>query len=77
MRVETVVLPAYMASALVNGDYSGIEDGDEKWVQAALDYVAPGRIVSCDGESYFSHRCDLWGHLACDVLEYTVLYPED
>jgi hypothetical protein len=73
-RTETVTLPAYLASALINGDVSGLEDDDMKWLKAAEDYVAPGRIVSCDGESYFSHTCDLWGHPACDVLEYTVMY---
>lgn len=72
IRVEKVILPAYMASALVNGDYTGLEDRDLPWVKKALEYVAPGHIVSAEGEQYFAHRCDLWGHLACDVMEYVV-----
>lgn len=76
MRTETVILPAYLASALVNGDVSGIEDEDQKWIDAALEYVAPGRIVSAEGEPYFAHSCELSGHLACDVMEYTVMYDD-
>lgn len=77
MRAETVTLPAFLASALINGDLSGLEDRDLPWVEAAIAYCAPGRIVSCDGEPFFVRYCDLPGfNLACDCLEYTVLYAE-
>lgn len=40
-------------------------------------YCRPGRIVSCDGESFFSWSCDLPGFkLGADMLEYTVLYDD-
>lgn len=77
MRAETVILPAFLASALINGDQSGLSDGDERWVEAAVEYCKPGRIVSCDGESFFSWSCDLPGFkLGADMLEYTVLYDD-
>jgi len=78
MRVETVTFPAFLASALINGDVSGLSDEDLPWVQAAHDYVAPGNIVSCADETHFSRYCDLPGfRLGADMLEYTVLYPEE
>lgn len=78
MRTETVSLPAFLASALINGDTSGLEEGDFKWLEAAVAYCAPGRIVSCEGEAYFTRWCDLPGfNLGADCLDYTVLYAED
>lgn len=78
MKSETVILPAFLASALINGDLTGLSDGDEKWVEAAIQYCAPGRIVSCEGESFFSWSCELPGFtLGADMLEYIVLYPEE
>jgi hypothetical protein len=78
MRAETVSLPAFLASALINGDTSGLSDFDLKWVEAAIAYCAPGRIVSCEGEPYFTRWCELPGFtLACDVLDFVVLYPEE
>lgn len=73
IEVSTVTLPAFLASALVNGDTSGLSDADLPLVEAAHAYVAPGRIVSAEGEPYFARTCDLPGfHLGCDVMEYTV-----
>jgi len=77
MRVETVTFPAFLASALINGDTSGLADEDLHWVEVAHEYVAPGNIVSCAEETHFSRYCDLPGfRLGADMLEYTVLYPE-
>ena len=77
MRAETVTLPAFLASALINGDQSGPNDEDLHWVDAAIAYCAPGRIVSCEGEPFFASWCELPGfRLGADMLEYTVLYAE-
>lgn len=65
MESLTVKMPAFLASALINGDTSGLEcscgalydreseglalhtgDCDFRWYQAALDYCAPGHVVS-------------------------------
>lgn len=73
MKTLTVKMPAFLASALVNGDTSGLEcscgveprcmrdddrdpnaqhtgDCDFRWLQAALDYCAPGHVVSTANE---------------------------
>ncbi len=77
MKTETVRLPAFLASALINGDTSGLEERDMRWVDAAHELCAPGHFVSCDGEAWFAWSCDLPGfNLGCDVLDYTILYPE-
>lgn len=78
IRIETVTLPAFLAPALINGDVSGIEDSPEDMalLDKALAYVAPGHIVSCGEESFFTRYTDLGPGLVCDALTYTVLYHE-
>ncbi len=74
-KTETFVLPAFLASALINGDVSGLEESDNKWLEAALKLAEPGHYVDV-GEEYFAHRCDLPGfNMGADVAEFTVLYP--
>lgn len=52
---------------------------DFAWLEAAIKYCAPGRIVSCEGEPYFAAYYSLPGMpcLGMDVLDYVVLYPEE
>lgn len=76
MRTETVVLPAFLASALINGDTSGLSPEDLPWLEKAKEFCAPGSVVDV-GESYCSRYCDLPGYvLGADMAEYTVLYAE-
>lgn len=71
-------MPAFLASALINGDLSGLNEDDLLWVQVAHIYCEPGRIVDCGDETFFSRSCDLPGfRLGADMMEYTVLYPEE
>ena len=75
---ETVTLPAFLASALINGDVSGLDEADLPWVEAAHEYCYPGSIVSCGEDTYFGRVCSLPGwRLGCDMLDYVVLYPEE
>lgn len=67
------VLPEYWASALINGDYSGLSDDEEKQIQEWFNRVQPGDCVACSDEPYFSNRNDA-GTLAGNVLEYTFLH---
>lgn len=69
IKTETYILPAYWASALVNGDFSGMEDRDEQDLNTWLNKVNPGYCVGCSEESYFAWRNDV-SYLAGDVLEY-------
>lgn len=79
MRTLTVKLPAFLASALVNGDLSSLTtDDDLAMLHAALAYVAPGRVVSAEGEEHIGRFCDLPGCTGEQhaVLDFVVLYPE-
>lgn len=78
IRVEKEVFPAFLASALVNGDTSGIEDNasDMEWLERVVRYVAPGRVVSMEGEAYIS-KIFIAGHeFYGEVADYVVFYTE-
>lgn len=70
----TFQAPAHWASALINGDTSGLEPDDlaelEAWVTANPEQA--GEVVSCDGEAYITH----WNGLQTEVLDYQALHHE-
>ena len=70
MKTQTYKLPAYWASALINADYSGMEDSEEKELNEWLEYTKPGYCIDCSEESFFSWRNDANG-LGGDCLEFT------
>jgi uncharacterized protein involved in tolerance to divalent cations len=51
-------LPAYYASALINGDRSGMSDEETQELDAWLVSNKPGACVSCSDESFFAWRND-------------------
>ena len=72
MKTETYTLPAFWASALVNGDYSGLEDDDEAHLVAWLAaHPGLGSCLSCTEEAEFRKHHDAPGVLACDCLDFT------
>ncbi len=75
VRTVTVKLPAFLASALINGDVSGLEDRDQPLLDAAHEYAKGGYYVDV-GEQFFSHTSELPGYwnFAGDVAEYTIAY---
>lgn len=75
MKTITYTLPAYWASYLINGDASGLDDGEQAVIDAWLAKEGYPNIVSCGDESYFSRYNDA-GTLAGDVMEYTALVRE-
>lgn len=54
-KTHTAVLPAFLASALINGDTSGIADSPEdmQLLKEALAYCEGFAVVDVEGESYF------------------------
>jgi len=70
IAVSEFTLPASWASALVNGDVSGLEDSEAAQIDAWLESENPGYCVGCSDESHFS-----WGNaannLGGDCLVYT------
>lgn len=69
LNIVKYVLPAYWASALINGDYSGLDDDDAKMLDAWLKREKPGFAVDAEDE-HFAHRNDA-GTLPGDVMTYT------
>lgn len=72
MKIETYTLPAFWALALVNGDVSGLEPGDEailqRWLAA---HPELGACLSCSEEPTFRRHHDAPEVLACDCLEFS------
>lgn len=66
-------LPAYWASSLINGDDSGLGDGENKQIEAfiAREELEDWHCVDC-GEQYFAH-CNDATSLGGDVCEYTFI----
>ena len=79
METTTYTLPAYWASALFNGDLSGLEESDE---ESLMNLIAGEQLPDPIGivgdndeygpESFFCtyHDARPYGVLACDCLEY-------
>lgn len=75
----------FAASALINGDYSGLEDEDEEMVNAfeswiKKEYGPEAHVADVSEQSHFG-KPDMFlppeaGKLAGDMVEYTILYRE-
>jgi hypothetical protein len=74
MTTDTVVLPAFLSSALVNGDTSGLESNELHWVEKAVQYCAPGRVVGCIDESWHGHYADLPGWAEDAIMSLFVVH---
>jgi len=79
METTTYTLPAYWASALFNGDLSGLEESDEeslmRFIVGELMPDPIGIVGDNDEygpESFFCtyHDARPYGVLACDCLEF-------
>lgn len=72
MKVEQIKLPAHWASALVNGDRSGMTDEDEVELD---EYLACNPelhgIVSCEDDTSLERFNFVGKTLSCDVITYT------
>lgn len=68
---EILILPEFWAPAIINRDYSGMEEEDIKELNAFLEKITPdfGYCAGCSEEAWFQHSNDA-GTLACNVLEY-------
>lgn len=67
-----VTLPVYWASYLINGDASGLQDGEQEEIDAYMELQAPYTCaVDCEQESTFSWRNDA-NNLGGDVLRFTL-----
>jgi len=77
MKFETYLLPEFWAPALINADFSGMEDSDISELAQWLADVKPGTCVQCDDSREFSKWHDAIGYvLACDCINFTFQVAE-
>lgn len=72
MKTETYTLPYYWASALINGDFSGLWDHEEdhlnRWLAQRPEL---GACLSCSEEGGFRHKHDAHPEvLPCSCLDF-------
>ena len=77
IKIETVQLPAFLASALVNGDFTSFDDEgeDQALLDRCLEYISPWSVVSCDGGPYFTTIYICGKRFTGNVLDYTLHRP--
>ena len=75
MKPDTMTLPAYWASALINGDYSSLEDKAE--IERVKAFARKYDFVDCTDEPRFTWSYNLYDIGAevagGEVLDYTFL----
>ena len=82
MEVLELELPSFWASALVNGDESGLDDAETKILHAfenqMLKEYAVFYCVDVSEESWFQklHDATRFGVLACEVLKFSFAVKE-
>lgn len=76
IRVVTYTLPVYWASYLINGDPSGLNDGEQETIDRWMRNERPGYPVDCGDESWFAYTNDAT-RLGGDVTLFTFhSFPE-
>jgi hypothetical protein len=76
MKTTKVTLPTFLASALINGDLSGLDDNEDMgYYEQALQLAQGGTYIDVSEDSWFSWTNDLPGkRFGADVAEYTILW---
>lgn len=69
MEPTTYRIPANYLCALVNDDWSGLNDDDEKELNEWLEKEQPGHACCPDGEPFFTHRNDIQGFIGNDCYD--------
>ena len=72
MKITDYTLPEYWASALINGDYSGLDDAEVEALEAWQEDEKPGLCVGCDDEREFraNHDASAFWPYAGNCLDY-------
>jgi hypothetical protein len=75
MKTIKLTLPEFWASALINGDFSGLEDDEANELECWQSFASTeniGHCVDVGQEKSFIQYHDASAYvLACDCLEYT------
>lgn len=79
MKTETATLPSHWASALINGDFSGMSEADEAELAHILDLNPEwNQPVDCEEVGFcWAHDATPYGVLAGDCSKYTFLRSEE
>ena len=77
IKTTTYKLPAQWASALINGDWSGLEEREEEQLTRVIagEGLPDPFDVSDEPEFLKYHDAQPYGVLACDCLTYT--FPDN
>lgn len=75
IKTLTYTLPVYWASYLINGDDSGLVNGEKEQIDKWLSKEGDPCFVDVSSDSYFAWRNDATS-LGGDVTEYTAIYPQ-
>lgn len=71
-KTDTVTFYAYAASAIINGDYSGVDRQEQKEIDMFWDYVGDAEVVDVS-EPYFG-RPEVGSLPRGEVADYTIMY---
>ena len=70
--IGTYQIPTFAVSAIINDDYSGINDDDEKAIKNFLDGFSGGFIADWSqniDNPYFSAYNDILGYIGAEVVD--------
>lgn len=76
MEIQTTYrIPEHFACAIINDDYSGLSDDDEKHLNEWLKRVKPGWACAPDGEPFFAHGHALNANEGADCYDIAFIKP--
>jgi hypothetical protein len=73
MLQQTYRLPSHFASALINDDWSGLNERDARDLKNWLKRVQPGHATAPDGEPFFAHGHAMNKNEGADCLDFIFL----
>lgn len=77
LKPITYTLPAYWACYLINGDATGLVDGEQEQIDSFLKREGLPAPVSCSDEQWFARDNDACTGLGGDVMNYTFLIEKN
>ena len=81
LNLQPYVLPSHWMCAVVNDDYTGIEDAEVSIIQAFLNDLGPlfCFVAPCDSETYFTrcHDARQYNIQACECAEVDIAFEAE
>ena len=76
--INTYKIPTFAICAIVNDDFSGLDDDDEKIIKEFINHFENGFIADWDKNiesPYFSPYNDIYGYCGSDVIDVDFYLP--